>query len=184
MKISSLGTSARRSPLAALATLFAIAGLCLCPLHLHSETVLIADDKIADEGSAWKLLAGKGAEATVSVEKVDNEPALCVEVQNDSGEEVDVRIHRLFGEIIADNTYQVTFKAKAQQAVDIIPFINPASEAARILWRVSAPLDTGWKEFRFTFKGRETANECGLGFSHLGKGTNKFWFKDIVLTTE
>jgi len=159
-------------------------GLFMFALDLPAETSLIANDQIADGGTAWKLTAGKGAAATISVEKVDNEPALCVEVENDSGEEVDVRIHRLFGEIIADNTYQVAFKAKAEQAVDIIPFINPASEAARILWRVSTPLDTGWKEFHFTFKGRETANECGIGFSHLGKGTNKFWFKDIVLTTD
>lgn len=153
-------------------------------MNLSAETVLIANDKMADDGAAWKLMHSKGADAILSVEKVDNQQALCVEVQNDSGEEVDVRIYRLFGEIIADNTYHVTFKARARQEVAIIPFINPVSEAARILWRVSTPLDTDWKEFHFTFKGKETANECGLGFSHLGKGTNKFWFKDIVLTMD
>lgn len=161
-----------------------IAGLAV---PLLAETELITNDKFSDDGAAWALKVAASASAAMSVVSDDGEKALCIEVQ-DPPQDVegtpDVRVHRLFGEIVLEKDYRITFKAKADQPAKIVAFIYPETEGSRVLWRVETPLDPEWKEFNFSFKGRDTADNCVLGFSNLGKMGNKYFFKDIVLTAE
>lgn len=165
--------------------------MLLCPANLFAGSELIPNDKFADDAISWKLSADKGATAETSVENIDNEPALCVTVTA-TGEEsdpapenvVNVRVQRLFGEIAADAKCHVSFKAKAEKDIGIVAFISPEKESARVIWRTDVKLDSGWKEFAFDFTARDTANDCVFGFARLGGGTNKYWFKDIVLTAE
>lgn len=165
-------------------TAFALIVSCLFLAQTRAETELIPNDKFADDGASWALTAGQGVDATMSIEKVDDEPALSVVVENTTEQLVDVRLQRLFGDVSTDVGYRVTFKAKAQHDDGIVAFVSPVTEGARILWRTEIPLDVDWKEFAFTFKGNDTASGCALGFARLGKGTNKFWFKDIVLSSD
>ena len=97
---------------------------------------------------------------------------------------VNVRVQRLFGEISADARYHVRFKAKAETDAGIVSFISPEKESARVLWRTVLKLDSGWKEFAFDITARDTADQCVFGFARLGGITNKYWFKDIVLTVD
>jgi len=152
--------------------------------QLHSQTELIPNDKFSDGGASWKLSTAADAVANMSIEEVDKEPTLLIDVENTSDKPVDVRVQRLFGELTADKNYRVSFQAKAQEAVSIIPYIYPENQGARVLWRTEIRLEPDWKEFSFEFKGRDSSNDCVLGFSHLGKLTNKYWFKDVVLTSD
>jgi uncharacterized protein YggU (UPF0235/DUF167 family) len=163
------------------------AGTLGLTVQLNAETELIANDKFADDGAAWSIKVSPDSSASLSVVADDGEKALCVDVQEppqDKEAPPDVRIHRLFGEIGAEKDYKISFKAKADQPVKIIPFIYPENAGSRVLWRVETSLEPEWKEFNFTFKGRDTADNCVLGFSHLGKMANKYYFKDVTLTAE
>ena len=172
-----------------LALVLSAAGML--PADLRAGIELIPNDKFADDGTSWKFFADKGATAEMSVEKVDNEPALCVTVTATDEESepspenvVNVRVQRLFGEISADARYHVRFKAKAETDAGIVSFISPEKESARVLWRTVLKLDSGWKEFAFDITARDTADQCVFGFARLGGITNKYWFKDIVLTVD
>lgn len=166
--------------------LLAFGSVCL-PGILSAQTELIPDDKFSDGGAAWILKVSADTNASMTVVDDSGEQALFVEVP-ESPEEgktpPDVRFQRLFGEISAEKNYRVSFQAKAAEAVKIIPYIYPENEGARVLWRAEITLEPDWKEFSYTLKGRETADNCVLGFSHLGKMANKYWFKNIVLTAD
>jgi len=154
------------------------------PTRALGQTELIANDKFADQGGSWELLQSKNATANLSVEQVDGEPALCVQVEKTSDDPVDIRAQKLFGEISAGKNYRVSFKIKSQEGDEIVPYIYPKSEGARVLWRTQVKTDGDWKEYTFDFKGKDSANDCVLGFSHLGNVTNKYWFKDVTLTSD
>jgi hypothetical protein len=161
--------------------------LLLCaagPLAAQSE--LIPNDKFADEGAAWNLQSAQDAAASLSVVDDQGEKALLVTVEApaDSENAPDVRIQRLFGLIDSGKDYHITFQAKSETPAAINPYIYPQNEGAKVLWRTTANLEPDWKEFTFTFKGRDTADNCVLGFAGLGKSGNKFWFKDVVLTAD
>lgn len=165
----------------------AILTLAFFPDPLRAESELIANDKFADEGATWSLKVAPDASASMSVVDEAGEKALCIEVQappQDKEMAPDVRVQRLFGEIIAGKNYHVAFKAKAAEPVKIIPYIYPEKEGARVLWRTEINLDADWKEFTYTFEGRDAADNCVLGFSHLGKTANTYWFKDVALTSD
>ena len=162
-------------------------GVCVLAVQLHAQTELIANDKLADDGGAWALKAAADAAASMSVVEEDGEKVLRIEVQEPpQGKEIppDVRVHRLFGEIGQGKNYELSFKAKAEQPAKIVAFIYPETEGARVLWRVENSVETEWKDFHFTFTGRDTADNCVLGFSNLGKMGNKYSFKDVVLTVQ
>lgn len=168
-----------------------LAGLVLGTLGLTgvlcAQTELISNDKFSDGGAAWSLKVPAETNASMSVLNDAGEQALCVDVPEnpETGKAPpDVRIQRLFGEISAEKNYQVSFQAKAADPVKIVPYIYPENEGSRVLWRTEITLNSEWKEFAFTFKGRDTADNCVLGFSHLGKMANKYWFKDVVLTAD
>lgn len=150
---------------------------------VRAETDLIANDKFSDSGSSWTAQAPPSATVNMTVEQIDDEPVLTVDVQKGPEEGVDdVRIFRVFGDIEQGREYKVSFKAKADEATTIIPFSYPQDSGARVLWRVETRLEPDWKDYQYTFKGRATESGCVLGFSHLGKLHNKYYFKDIVLS--
>ncbi|CAN5340343.1 hypothetical protein BH09VER1_BH09VER1_27400 [soil metagenome] len=163
--------------------------LPLLPASLHAETELIANDKFSDDGASWKLSNGPKITANMSVEKVDGEQALCVAV--DMGGETDgaaepvlVRVQRLFGEVAAGKNYRVSFKAKAEKDVNIVAYVSPETDGARVLWRNEIAVGADWKEYSFTFTGRDSAPDGAFGFARLGAMTNRYWFKDIVLSED
>lgn len=163
------------------------AGMFGFATQLAADTELIANDKFADGGATWALKAAQDASASMSIVEDGADKVLLVEVSEipqDKEPAPDVRIHRLFGEIITDKEYRVSFKAKAEQAAKVISFIYPETEGSRVLWRVETALDSDWKEYNYTFKGRDTADNCVLGFSNLGKMANKYYFKDVVLSSD
>ncbi len=151
---------------------------------LHAQNELIADDKFSDGVSSWTLQAPPSATAVMDIEKDGDDNVLFVKVEKTSEDTDDVRFYRTFGEINQDQKYRVTFQAKADEATTIVPFIYPQGEGAKVLWRTEIKLEGDWKEYSFAFTGRETASNCVLGFSHLGKLTNKYSFKGITLKTE
>ena len=169
----------------------AVLGLCFCALSLRAGSDLIRDDKFADAGASWMLSAGKDASAKISVEKVDNEPALCVEVtvrgdatEANPDEPVNVRVRRSSGEITSGATYRVSFKAKAEKDAGIVSFITSEKESARVFWRTGVALDSEWKEFAFTFDARDSGTDCVFGFTRFANISNKYWFKDIAVTKD
>jgi len=100
---------ARLLPFMALPTFMAALGLFICSPDLRAENDLIPNDKFADDGASWKLSVGKEVAARMSVEKIDDEPAHCIDVEGSGdGSEatpdniVNARVHLLFGEISAD----------------------------------------------------------------------------------
>ena len=155
--------------------------------QLTAETELITNDKFADGGATWALKAAPDASATMSIAEDGADKVLFIEVSEppqDKDPAPDVRLHRLFGEVTTDKEYKVSFKAKAEQPTKVISFIYPENEGSRVLWRVEVALDSDWKEFNYTFKGRDTADNCVFGFSNLGKAANKYYFKDVVLSSD
>lgn len=165
-------------------TLLACAAIIAAASLAHAQTELIANDKFSDGATSWALQSSPGATAVMDVEKEDDEAVLVVKVEKTSEDTDDVRIHRVFGDIEQGKNYRVTFKAKADTATTIVPFIYPEGMGSKVLWRVEIKLDDDWKDFSYTFVGRDTASNCVLGFSHLGKLTNKYSFKDIELVAE
>lgn len=165
-------------------------GVLFYPPIVQAQTELIPNDKFADDGASWRLAAGASGAANMSVEKVDNESALCIEVQGGGKSEANsetvamTRVYRLFGEINADANYRISFKAKSQNSRDIVSFISPEKENARVLWRTSIKIEPEWKEFSFPFVSKDSASDVVFGFTRLGDAANKFWFKDVVLTAE
>lgn len=151
---------------------------------LHAQNELITNDKFSDGGAIWKLSHAIDATANMSVVENEKEQALLIDVENTTEKPFDVRVQRLFGVIDAGKMYHVTFKAKAENAATIIPYIYPENEGSRVLWRVEINVGPDWKEYSFDFKGKDTVDNCVLGFSHLGKLTNKYWFKDVVMTVD
>ncbi len=186
-----LRSGARILSLMTLPSVLTALGLFFCSPDLRAETELIPNDKFADDGASWTLSLAKEVAARMSVEKADNEPALCIDVEG-SGEGseaspdniVNARVHRLFGEISAGTQYRISFKAKAEKDISIVSFVSPQKDGARVLWRMDVKLDPEWKEFAYNFTARDTANDCVFGFSRLGNIANKYWFKDVVLTAD
>jgi len=163
------------------------AGTLGLAFQLNAEIELIANDKFADDGSAWALKTAPDASASMSITEDGSDKVLFVDVAEppqDKEQAPDVRLHRLFGEITTDKEYRISFKAKAEQPTKVISFIYPENEGSRVLWRVEVALDADWKEFNYTFKGRDTADNCVFGFSNLGKIANKYYFKDVVLSSD
>ncbi len=170
-----------KTPLLALLLLAAVAA------RLGAQTELIPNDKFADDGASWSLKVPPEASASESIVDDGGEKALCIDVQEspqDQKTPPDIRVQRLFGEISSEKNYRISFQAKASEPGKIVSYIYPKNEGARVLWRTEIKLDSEWKDFTYTFKGRETADNCVFGFSGLGKATNKFWFKDVVLTED
>lgn len=162
------------------------AALALATTLAPAQTELIANDRFADGGASWEIQQSPGMAAALSVGKdTDNEEALRIEVPQAAGDEPgDIRIHKAFGSINADKEYHVTFQAKAGESVKLVAFVYPRNAGARVLWRQEIAVEPDWKEFTFTFKGRDTAEDCVLGFSRLEKAATRYDFKDIVLTEE
>ena len=175
---------------AALPVVLAVLGLLFFSATTRAGNELIPNDKFADDGTSWKPNFAKGLDARISVEKVDGEPALCVEVSSDNESEPTpenvplARIERIFGEISTGTAYHINFKAKADKDASIVSFVSPDKEGARVLWRMDVKLDSEWREFTYNYTGSDTASNCVFGFSRLGNSTNKFWFKDVVLTAD
>ena len=168
----------------ALAFTVASCGMLISPADLSAETEIIPNDKFADNGASWTLTTGRGAQANMSVETVDGEPALRIAVENSTEDEVPVGIQRRFEEIQAGKSYYVTFKAKAEQDTEVVASISPVVASNRPLWRVAVPLTMEWNEFNFTFKKDGLSTDCSFGISSLGKANNTFWIRDVVLTVE
>lgn len=182
LRVASLSLNEFLSRMKILCAALATIGLACA---LRAETELISNDKLSDDGAAWTLKTSPGAAASVSVVDDGGERSLCVEVQPAGDESAaaaqDIRIQRLFGEIATGKHYQISFKAKSSEAAKIIPFVYPENQGARVLWRTEVKTDPEWKDFSFTFAGKDTASDCVLGFSHLGRVAGKYYFKDIVL---
>lgn len=154
---------------------------------LWASSDLIPDDKFADDGALWSLKTAAEATASQSVVEEGGEKSLCIEVQAPAGDletPPDVRVQRLFGEMVAGKNYQVSFQARAAEPAKIISYVYPENQGARVLWRTEIALDSEWKEFSYTFEGRDTAENCVLGFSNLGRMGNKYFIKDVVLTVD
>jgi len=171
--------------------LFLSLGLVFAPGILTAGTDVISNDKFSDGGASWELITDPSVNAQMSVEKFDDEPALCVEVEaeNDgSGSNPEdikrVGVQHLFGELASEVTYRITFQAKAAQSADLVAAIWSKSNSTIPLWRVLLQFSSEWKDFAFTFQSREALNDGVLGFVRMGEFTNKYWFKDIVLTVE
>ncbi len=163
--------------------------LAIFPTSLRAETELISNDKFSDDGASWKLTSGPKISANMSVEKVDGEAALCVAVDlggeaEGAKEAVLVRIQRLFGEINASQNYRISFQVKAEKDADIVAYVSPEKDGARVLWRNQVAAGADWKEYSFTFAGKDSVPDCVFGFARLGTISNKYWFKDIVLSAE
>lgn len=178
-------------PAFAPALLVVLGLLCYCSLTLHAGNDAIPNDKFADDGASWKLAVGRDVAAKMSVEKVDNEPALRVEVtvsgdatEANPEEPVNVRVRRPFGEITSGATYRISFQAKAERDAGIVSFISSEKEGARVFWRTGVALDSDWKEFTFSFDARDTGSDCVFGFTRFANTSNKYWFKDIVVTKD
>lgn len=161
-------------------SIFSLATLALSPLR--AETELITNDRFADGGGSWILNSPRGAAASTALEQEGEEPILVVSVQNEDEKPTDVRMHRSFGDISAGKSYTVKFKIKATTPNEIVGFIYPENEGSRILWRTVLKTDNEWREYSYTFKGKDTATNCVLGFAQLGKTSNNYSFKDISLT--
>jgi len=161
-------------------SLLSLAALTICPLQ--AETDLIANDHFSDGGGSWILNSPTGAAASTALEQEGTEPTLVVSVQNEDEKPTDVRIHRTFGDIAAGKSYTVKFKIKAASPNEIVGFIYPENEGSRVLWRTTLKTDSEWREYSYTFKGKDNATNCVLGFAQLGKTSNTYSFKDISLT--
>lgn len=161
--------------------------LALSVVLAEAQGELIPNDKFSDDGASWTLKTGPEASAGLSVVDDAGEKALRVEVATPSegeGGPPDVRVQRFFGGIEKDSRYRVTFQARAEQPTKVVGYIYPENEGARVLWRAEAALEPEWKEFTLSFTGRDTADNCVLGFSQLGKMANTYFFKDVTLTAE
>ena len=169
--------------------LFAGLLMAALPASLPAQSELIPNDKFSDDGASWKLSSGPKISTNMSVEKVDGEPALCVAVDmageaEGSKESVLVRVQRLFGEINSGQNYRITFQAKAEKDVDIVAYVSPEKDGARVLWRNQVAVGADWKEYTFTFSGKDSAPDCAFGFARLGTISNKYWFKDNGLSPQ
>lgn len=173
----------------AFASLVATGLFCLST-QIRAGEELIPNDRFADDGASWKVVAAKELNATMLVEKVGGEPALCVEVRSPDEDEPSpdnipvAFISRPCGEIDAGGSYHITFQAKAEKEIAIVSFIRPENEHSRILWRTDLKIDPEWREFNYSFTASDSASHCDFGFSRLGNTSNKYWFKDVVVTKE
>jgi len=164
--------------------------MCL-PCGLKASSELISNDKFSDDGASWELTTDSGVNIQMSVENVDNEPALCVEVNalaDVSGSNPDdikrVGLRRFFGEVESGRDCRLVFKAKAAQDTSIVASISSKVNPSQPLWRTQIQIPMEWKEFTFTFQCRESVSDAVLSFARMGESTNKYWFKDIVLTID
>jgi Carbohydrate binding domain len=158
------------------------ANLISLPATARAETELIANDHFGDGGASWTLTSIPDGLASMSIERDGKEPVLSLAVQSGDEKPPNIRLQRTFGDIETEKTYSVKFSVKAANPTDIVAFIAPENEAARIQWRVSVKADTEWKNYSFTFKGHDTVTNCILGFSHLGQVANTYQLKDISLS--
>lgn len=167
--------------------LFAALSIALClPCSLMGETELLPDDLESDGGVSWKSKTDGRGGVNISVETVDQEPALsvAVDVSDFDGEPPDIRIQRVFGTLDNTRAHRITFAVKAQEPTMIIAFAAPESAGHMIAWRVEIPVTNEWTEHRFEFKPNDAADDVVLGFAHLGKQTNTFWFKNVTVTSD
>lgn len=158
---------------------FVFVSMMLWPAQ--AETELIANDHFADGGGSWSLNSLSGAAASTSLEQEGDEPVLVVSVQNEDEKPTDIRMQRVFGDIVAGKSYLVKFKVKATTPNEIVAYVYPENEGSRVLWRNPFKTDSDWREYSYSFKGKDTASNCVLGFAQLGKISNTYWFKDISL---
>ncbi|MFZ4681677.1 MAG: hypothetical protein ACOYMS_04175 [Terrimicrobiaceae bacterium] len=166
-------------------------GLVFAPGNLAAGTEVISNDKFSDDGASWELITDPRVNAVMAIEKVDDEPALLVDVEAEtdgSGSNPEdikrVGVQRLFGELVSERTYRLTFKAKAAKDANIVAGIWSKSNSTTPFWRTQLQILSEWKEFAFTFQSRDAVNDAVLGFVRMGDATNKYWFKDLVLTVE
>lgn len=178
----------RRASLA-LALLVATGLFCLSA-RIRAGEQLIPNDRFADDGASWKVVVAKELDATMLVEKVGGEPALCVEVHSPNEAEPSpdnipiAFISRPCGDIDAGGSYHISFQAKAEKEISIVSFIRPENEVSRILWRAVFKIDSEWREFNYSVTVDDSGGNCEFGFSRLGDTTNKYWFKDIAVTKD
>ena len=161
-------------------SILSIATLALS--SIHAETELITNDHFSDGGGSWILNSPSGTAASTAMEREGDEPILVVSVQNEDEKPTDVRMQRVFGDIVAGKSYSVKFKIKATTPNEIVAYVYPENEGSRVLWRMPLKTDSEWREYSYTFKGKDTASNCVLGFAQLGKISNTYSFKDISLT--
>lgn len=175
-------------PIYALA-LFFVSLAAFYPPSVRAETELLPNDKFSDDAASWKLSNDQKISGNMFVEKVDGEPALCVAIDlggaaENPGQLFMARIQRLFGEISKDKNYRISFKAKAEKDAEIVAYVSPEKDGSRVLWRNQIQVGADWKDYTFTFAGRDSVPDCAFGFARLGGTTNKYWFRDIVLTED
>lgn len=150
-----------------------------------AQTELISDNHFADGGASWDLRVASDAVAELSIEGKDAEAVLKIQVNApdviDAESAPDVRVQKAFGTITEGKEYKIRFQARAEEPALVVGFIYPATDGARVAWRQEVALTKDWEDHEFTFTGRESAEDCVLGFAKLGAKTNTLSFRHIVL---
>ena len=133
--------------------------------------------------SPWNLLVSAGGAATVSIDEngeLSGVNSLFVDVSNVSTQINQVRLQQVVSPIFSDESYQISFEAKAEVARDIrIRIIN--RETFATLGQEVFTLGTVPNTYTFSMSPNLNVNDVRFHVE-VGNSTENFWIDNIVMT--
>ncbi len=123
--------------------------------------------------------------AVAQIRNIENRKhAVCVTVMAPGAKRYDVQLVWKSVPIVAEKTYQLSFRARSKAdafiSVNLWPTNNSDSYA---LWSVDRIAVTStWKQYTFSIDPYGASGEFNLDFGDMAKQTGEYWFSDISLT--